>query len=299
MKSGFVAIIGRPNAGKSTLINTLLNEKIAITTYKAQTTRNAILGILNDSDTQIIFVDTPGIHDASTALGTYMNKEAMSQADGADIIYYLIDGQKGLQKQDQEILDKIFTYEIPVFLVLNKIDEISNDTLISRLSFVNNKYDFKEIIPISALNRENIDELLKTTKQYLNDDIMYYPKDVNTNMNIDFKISEIIREKIILNTEQEVPHLVACKIDNIKDKTSKVYIDATIVCNKDSHKAIIIGAQGKMLKKINDQACTDISKLFNNKKIFLSLYVKVEEDWLNSQKKLFNLGYFVGDQDEW
>lgn len=298
MKSGFVAIIGRPNAGKSTLINTLLNEKIAITTYKAQTTRNAILGILNDSDTQIIFVDTPGIHDASTALGTYMNKEAMSQADGADVIYYLIDGQKGLQKQDQEILDKIFTYEIPVFLVLNKIDEISNDTLISRLSFVNNKYDFKEIIPISALNRENIDELLKTTKQYLNDDIMYYPKDVNTNMNIDFKISEIIREKIILNTEQEVPHLVACKIDNIKDKTSKVYIDATIVCNKDSHKAIIIGAQGKMLKKINDQACTDISKLFNNKKIFLSLYVKVEEDWLNSQKKLFNLGYFVGDQDE-
>lgn len=299
MKSGFVAIIGRPNAGKSTLINTLLNEKIAITTYKAQTTRNAILGILNDNDTQIIFVDTPGIHEPNTALGTYMNKEAMSQADGADVIYYLVDGVKGLTKQDQEILDKIFTYDIPVFLVLNKIDEINNDTLISRLSYVNNKYDFKEIIPISALNKDNIDELLKTTKQYLNDDIMYYPKDVNTNVNLDFKISEIIREKIILNTEQEVPHLVACKIDNIKEKTSKVYIDATIICNKDSHKAIIIGAQGKMLKKINDQACTDISKLFNNKKIYLSLYVKVEEDWLNSQKKLFNLGYFTGDKDEW
>lgn len=298
MKSGFVAIIGRPNAGKSTLINTLLNEKIAITTYKAQTTRNAILGILNDNDTQIIFVDTPGIHEPNTALGTYMNKEAMSQADGADVIYYLVDGVKGLAKQDQEILDKIFTYDIPVFLVLNKIDEINNDTLISRLSYVNNKYDFKEIIPISALNKDNIDELLKTTKQYLNDDIMYYPKDVNTNVNLDFKISEIIREKIILNTEQEVPHLVACKIDNIKEKTSKVYIDATIICNKDSHKAIIIGAQGKMLKKINDQACTDISKLFNNKKIYLSLYVKVEEDWLNSQKKLFNLGYFTGDKDE-
>lgn len=298
MKSGFVAIIGRPNAGKSTLINTLLNEKIAITTYKAQTTRNAILGILNDDDTQIIFIDTPGIHEANTALGSYMNKEAMSQADGADVIYYLVDGLKGLQKQDQEILDKIFKYEIPVFLVLNKIDEINSDTLISRLSYVDKKYDFKEIIPISALNKNNIDELLKTTKQYLRDDIMYYPKDVNTNMNIDFKISEIIREKIILNTEQEVPHLVACKIDSIKDKTSKVYIDATIICNKDSHKAIIIGAQGRMLKKINDQACTDIAKLFNNKKIFLSLYVKVEEDWLNSQKKLFNLGYFSGDKDE-
>ena len=298
MKSGFVAIIGRPNAGKSTLINTLLNEKIAITTYKAQTTRNAILGILNDDESQIIFIDTPGIHEASSALGSYMNKEAMSQADGADVIYYLVDGVKGLKPQDIEILDKIFTYDIPVFLILNKIDELNSDTLISRLSYVDKKYDFKEIIPISALNKENIDELLRTTKQYLHDDIMYYPKNVNTNMNVDFKISEIIREKIILNTEQEVPHLVACKIDSIKDKTSKVYIDATIICNKDSHKAIIIGAQGKMLKKINDQSCTDISKLFDNKKIFLSLYVKVEEDWLNSQKKLFNLGYFAGDKDE-
>ena len=298
MKSGFIAIIGKPNAGKSTLLNSLLNEKIAITTSKAQTTRNAILGILNSEDYQIVFIDTPGIHDAKTALGSYMNKEAMSQVEGVDIIYYIVDANKGIQKKDKEILDRLFKYEIPIFLLVNKIDEISSDQLIKRLAFASENYKFSEIIPISALKKDNLQELLETSKKYLHDDVRYYPEDIKTNTNLDFKISEIIREKIILNLEQEVPHLVAVQIEEIKEKTSKVFIEALIVCNKASHKGIIIGKNGSMLKKINDQATSDITKLFDNKKVILSLYVRVQEDWLNSSKQLFNLGYFSGDKDE-
>ncbi len=298
MKSGFIAILGRPNAGKSTLINSIMKEKIAITTQKAQTTRNAILGILNDEDSQIVFIDTPGIHEAKTALGTYMNREALSQAEGVDIIYYIVDGTKGLQSEDKQILEKVFSYGAPVFLLVNKIDEISSDLLIRRLTYASDNYSFAEIIPISALKKDNIDELIATSKGYLTDSVQYYPEDVKTNMNRDFRISEIIREKIILNTREEIPHLVAVRIEEIKEKTSKVQIEATIICNKDTHKGIIIGRSGLMLKKINDQASSDIARLFDGKKIILSLYVKVEEDWLNSQKQLFDLGYFSGDRDE-
>ncbi|MEE3408818.1 MAG: GTPase Era [Erysipelotrichaceae bacterium] len=298
MKSGFIAILGRPNAGKSTLINSIMKEKIAITTQKAQTTRNAILGILNDEDSQIVFIDTPGIHEAKTALGTYMNREALSQAEGVDIIYYIVDGAKGLQSEDKQILERVFSYGAPVFLLVNKIDEISSDLLIRRLTYASDNYSFAEIIPISALKKDNIDELIATSKGYLTDSVQYYPEDVKTNMNLDFRISEIIREKIILNTREEIPHLVAVRIEEIKEKTSKVQIEATINCNKDTHKGIIIGRSGSMLKKINDQASSDIARLFDGKKIILSLYVKVEEDWLNSQKQLFDLGYFSGDRDE-
>ena len=298
MKSGFVAILGKPNAGKSTLLNALLKEKIAITTDKAQTTRNAILGILNEDDYQIIFIDTPGIHQAKTALGSYMNKAALSQADGVDVVYYIVDATKGLQNDDKEILEKVFSYEAPVFLLLNKIDEVSSDLLIQRLKYADDNYDFKELIPISALNSDNLDELLNTTKGYLSDEVMYYPEDIKTNVTLDFQIAEIIREKVIKNLKEEVPHLVACKVDEIKEKTSKVFIEAVIICNKDTHKGIIIGKNGSMLKRINDQASTDIAKLFNNKKIILSLYVRVQEDWLNSQKQLFDLGYFTGDRNE-
>lgn len=298
MKSGFIAILGRPNAGKSTLINSIMKEKIAITTQKAQTTRNAILGILNDEDSQIVLIDTPGIHEAKTALGTYMNREALSQAEGVDIIYYIVDGTKGLQSEDKQILERVFSYGAPVFLLVNKIDEISSDLLIRRLTYASDNYSFAEIIPISALKKDNIDELIATSKGYLTDSVQYYPEDVKTNMNLDFRISEIIREKIILNTREEIPHLVAVRIEEIKEKTSKVQIEATIICNKDTHKGIIIGRSGSMLKKINDQASSDIARLFDGKKIILSLYVKVEEDWLNSQKQLFDLGYFSGDRDE-
>ena len=280
MKSGFVAIIGKPNAGKSTLLNALLGRKLAITTHKAQTTRNSILGILNREDLQIIFIDTPGIHEAKTYLGSYMNREAYAQANGADLIYYLIDSSKGLNSDDRKVLDRIFSYDIPVFAVFNKIDEISSDKLIERCNYAANNYDFKEIVPISALEKENLEELLKTTTGYLNDGILYYPQDREDISTLDFKISEIIREKIILSTFEEVPHLTAVKIDEYKETENKVFIEASIIVNKQSHKGIIIGKQGSMLKKINMAASKDIRELLG-KKVILSLYVKVEEDWLN------------------
>ncbi|MBQ1478188.1 MAG: GTPase Era [Erysipelotrichaceae bacterium] len=297
MKSGFVAIIGRPNAGKSTLLNTILGEKIAITTPKAQTTRNAILGIYNREDLQIVFIDTPGIHKAETNLGSYMNKEALSQAAGVDVIYYIADGSRGLRDEDQEILEKLFSYEIPVFYLVNKTDVMSRDELIERLAYAGKNYDFAEIIPISALSNDNIDDLLETTEKYLHDDIRYFPEDAVSSMSRDFRISEIIREKVIMNTEQEVPHLAACQVEEVKETEKKMYIEATIICNKPGHKGIIIGRGGSMLKKINDAASKDLKELFG-KKIILSLYVRVEEDWLNKDKRLFELGYFRGDQDE-
>ena len=292
MKSGFVAIVGKPNAGKSTLINSLMGKKIAITTHKAQTTRNAILGILNNQEYQIVFIDTPGIHNPNTHLGSYMNKEAYNQAFGADVIYYIVDGNAGLRNEDKEILEKIFEYEVPVFLLVNKIDELSNEKLIERLAYASSNYDFKEIIPISALNKDNLDDLLKTTLEYLSDSVKYYPDDVVTPNSLEFQISEIIREKVILNTEQEVPHLTAVKIDTLKETDSRITIEASIIVNKDSHKGIIIGKSGSMLKKINGQAAREIKNL-TGKKVFLSLYVRVEEDWLNKDKKLFDLGYFL------
>lgn len=291
MKSGFVAIIGKPNAGKSTLLNALLNKKLAITTYKAQTTRNSILGILNKEDLQIVFIDTPGIHNAKTYLGSYMNKEAYAQANGADLIYYMVDATKGINREDKEVLDKIFSYDIPTFCIFNKIDEVASEKLIERCSYAASHYDFKEIIPISALEKENLDELLKTTEGYLNDGVLYYPKDQDDIRTNDFKISEIIREKIILNTYEEVPHLTAVKVDEYVESENKIKIEASIIVNKQSHKGIIIGKQGTMLKKINMAASKEIKELLG-KKVILSLYVKVEEDWLNKEKKLFDLGYF-------
>lgn len=291
MKSGFIAIIGRPNAGKSTLLNNLLNRKLAITTYKAQTTRNAILGILNEDDYQIVFVDTPGIHNAKSALGSYMNKEAYAQANGADLIFYLVDGNKGLQREDEEVLETIFSYDIPVFLLMNKIDEFSSDRLISRLNYANTHYDFAEIIPISALKKDNLGELLTVAKQYLQEGVQYFPEDAITNVSTRFTVSEIIREKVILNTYEEIPHFVAVNIEEYKETEKRLYIEATIIVNKDTHKGIVIGKQGTMLRKINEAATKDITKLIG-KKVILSLYVRVEEDWLNKEKRLFELGYF-------
>jgi len=291
MKSGFVALIGRPNAGKSTLLNALIDKKLAITSPKAQTTRNSILGIYNQEDLQLIFIDTPGIHEAKTYLGSYMNKEAYSQANGADVIYYLVDATVGINREDEAVLEKLFSYEVPIFCIFNKIDEVKSDRLIKRCTYAANNFNFAEIIPLSALKRDNLVELLKTTVTYLHDGILYYPKEVEDVQSIEFKISEIIREKIIMNLSDEIPHLSAVQIDEYKEGNSKVKIGATVIVNKESHKAIIIGKQGAMLKRINSGASLELSKLLN-KRIYLSLYIRVEEDWLNKQKRLFDLGYF-------
>ena len=295
MKSGFVAIVGRPNAGKSTLINNLIGEKVSIISYKAETTRNSIVGVLNRDDLQIVFVDTPGIHKSNSVLGNYMNKEAFKQADGVDVIYYLCDAKKGLNEDDEEILKQMFGYHVPIFLLLNKIDLISKDQILSRILYANDKYQFNEIIPISAANKENIDELLNTTLGYLHDEVKFYPDDVTTNTTLEFRIAELIREKVLLKTEQEIPHLVACKVDKIRYTEKRAFVEATIICNRDSHKAIIIGHNGSKLKQINQAAVKDISELLGCK-ASLNLFVKVEEDWMNKNSKLLDLGYYIGDK---
>ena len=295
MKSGFVAIIGKPNAGKSTLINAILKEKVSITSHKAQTTRNAIIGIYNSDDMQIVFSDTPGIHEATTTLGSYMNKEALKQADGMDIIYYLVDANKGLDEKDDQILKQLFAYKVPVFLILNKIDLLSKDQILARIIYANSHYEFAEIIPLSAKEENNLDELLKTSAKYFNDDMMYYPKDAVTNTTTEFRIAEIIREKILLKCAQEIPHFVACKVDTMRETEARYFIEASITCNRDTHKAIIIGHHGKMLQSINIAASRDIEKMLG-KKVKLSLFVKVEEDWMNKNSKLLDLGYFIGDK---
>ena len=295
MKSGFVAIIGKPNAGKSTLINAILKEKVSITSHKAQTTRNAIIGIYNSDDLQIVFSDTPGIHEATTTLGSYMNKEALKQADGMDIVYYLVDAKAGLDEKDDQILKQLFSYKVPVFLILNKIDLLAKDKIIERIVYANSHYEFAEIIPLSALNADNIDELLKTSASYFHDDMAYYPKDAVTNTTVEFRISEIIREKILLKCAQEIPHFVACKVDRMRETEARVFIEASITCNRDTHKAIIIGHHGKMLQSINIAASRDIEAMLK-KKVKLSLFVKVEEDWMNKNSKLLDLGYFIGDK---
>ena len=290
MKSGFIAILGRPNAGKSTLINSIMKEKIAITTQKAQTTRNAILGILNDEDSQIVFIDTPGIHEAKTALGAYMNREALSQAEGVDIIYYIVDGTKGLQSEDKQILERVFSYGAPVFLLVNKIDEISSDLLIRRLTYASDNYSFAEIIPISALKKDNIDELIATSKGYLTDSVQYYPEDVKTNMNRDFRISEIIREKILMYLQDEVPHGVAVEIEEFVEEDTLTRISAVIYCERKSHKGMIIGKNGRKLKGIGKSAREEIEGLLGTK-VFLQTWVKVKENWRDSDIALSNFGY--------
>lgn len=297
MKSGFIALVGKPNSGKSTLLNRILNRKVSIVSDKAQTTRNSILGVYNKDDLQIVFVDTPGIHNAKNSLGTYMNKVSFNEANGCDVIYYLSDATKGLDNEDKEILSKIFTYDIPVFLVVTKIDLAKKNLVMTRLNYALNNYDFAEFIPISALNNDNIDELISTTVNYLNEGPRYYPDDFDSNISFNQKVSEIIRERILKNIDKEIPHLVAVSIDRTEETDSKIIVEATITVNKDSHKGILLGKKGDMLKKINMESVSELESIYN-KKVVLSLFVKVEEDWVNNEKKMFELGYFIDKNDK-
>ncbi len=295
MKSGFVAIVGKPNAGKSTLINALIHEKVSIISHKAQTTRNSIIGVLNQEDLQIVFLDTPGIHKANTILGNYMNKEAFKQADGVDVIYYLCDAKKGLDDQDREILEQMFSYHVPIFLLLNKIDLISKDQLVSRVIYANENYKFTEIIPISAGNQENLQELLDTTLKYIHDDIQFYPEDVTTNTTIEFRISELIREKILQLTHEEIPHSVAVTVDKMqRDEYDKVHVYANIIVERASQKGMVIGKGGKLLKEVGIRARKDIEALLGNK-VYLELWVKVDKDWRNKKSHIEDMGYRSSD----
>lgn len=297
MKSGFIALLGRPNAGKSTLLNALLSQKVAIISDKPQTTRNQIRGIRTDDDSQIVFIDTPGIHKPKHELGSFMNKEAKSVASGVDLLYLIVDVSQPFGVGDNYVLELVKRYKLPVFLILNKIDLITKDELIKLIDDYSKRYDFDEIIPISAFNHTNINRLIDVTKDYLEDGIKYYPDDQVVDYPEQFIISELIREKILFYTEEEIPHSVAVVIEKVIRKKSNFVIYALILVKRDSQKGIIIGKQGRMIKQIGIDARKDIEGILGEK-IFLELFVRVEKDWRNKKSKLKQLGYIPIEIEE-
>jgi len=290
MKSGFVGIIGRPNVGKSTLINSIVGSKVAITTSKPQTTRNIIQGIYNDDDTQIVFVDTPGIHKPNTKLGQTLNKQAYYSMEDTDILLFLVDATEELGKGDMFVIDKLKTIDKPVILVINKVDRIAKEKIFEKIIEYKDLYDFKDIVPLSALKNDNVKELIKVVKEYLPDEIQYYGKDDVTNKSLEFLMAEIVREKIMNLTEQEVPHSITCQTQAVEiGKTSyTIYID--IIVDRDSLKKIVIGKQGQMIKEIGIRARKDLEKLLN-KNIYLELRVKTVKDWRDKEKYLNEYGF--------
>lgn len=290
MRSGFVGIIGRPNVGKSTLINSIVGKKIAITTSKPQTTRNIIQGIYNDEDSQIVFVDTPGIHKPSNKLGQTLNKQSYYSIEDTDIILLLVDATKKYGKGDQFVLDKLKAVDKPVILVINKVDRITKEDIINKIIEYKDLFDFKEIVPLSALKKDNIKELIKSVKKYLPDEIQYYDKNDVTNKSLEFLMSEIVREKVMNLTSEEVPHSITCQTEAVEvSKTSyKIYIN--IIVDRDSLKKIIIGKNGNMIKEIGIRARKELEVLLN-RNVYLDLKVKTVKDWRDKEKYLNEYGF--------
>ena len=293
-KSGFVSIVGRPNVGKSTLLNHILETKLAITSSTAQTTRNTIQGIYTDDEAQIIFMDTPGIHKPQDGLGSFMNTTALNSIYGVDVVLFLAPADEKIGRGDRFIIERLKEADGPVYLLLNKIDLLSKEELIKKLNEWKELYDFKEIIPISALNGDNVDTLIKTIKDELNEGVMYYPKDHITDHPERFIMAEFIREKILYFTREEVPHSVAIVIERMAEDEEGVEVMATIVVDRPSQKGIIIGKQGTMIKKIREQARREM-KRFLQVPVSLELFVRVEKNWRNKQKYLREFGYDEND----
>lgn len=290
MKSGFVSIVGRPNVGKSTLLNSLLERKIAITSNVSGTTRNVIQGIYNDDDSQIVFIDTPGIHKPVNKLGNFMNNQAYSMIDEVDIILFLVDVTEKFGKGDQFILNRIKDLDKPIFLILNKVDLINKKELLNIISNYSSLYDFKEIIPISSLKNDNITDLISTIKNYLPRDGQMYDEDMVTNISRDFYIAEVVREKLLRLTTKEVPHTITCLVENFEEDENIANINVLIIVDRENLKKIIIGKNGQMLKKVGILARSDIEE-FLGKQVNLKTYVKVIEDWREKEKYLRELGF--------
>ena len=282
MRSGFVSIVGRPNVGKSTLLNSLINKKLAITSSKAGTTRNIIYGIYNEEDCQIVFVDTPGMGRSADKLEEHLNKKAYSSLEN-DIVLFIVDAFGGFGSGDEKILSKLKQDNKKVILVLNKIDKLSKEEVFNQIVKVKDLYDFLEIVPVSGLKGKNVYELIKVIKKYLPDDIKYFSDDVITNVTEEFMVGEIIREKVLLLTNDEVPHEVTCVVESMEFKKKKAYITALIILNRDNLKSIIIGKNGSMLKKIGSMARSDIEQLLGVS-VYLELYVKTIENWKNKEE---------------
>lgn len=294
MKSGFVSIVGRPNVGKSTLLNKLLNQKIAITSDKVGTTRNTIYGIYNDEDSQIVFVDTPGINKATSKLGEVLNNKAYSSFDN-DLVLFLVDIASGFGTNDNRILNRLKEDNKDVILVLTKVDKIKKDKLYDEIIKLKDLYNFLDIVPISSIKGINTTELIEVIKKYLKDDVKYFDDDVITNVSEKFLVGEIIREKILILTKEEVPHAVTCIVENMEFKKDKCYINACIVVDRDNLKGIIIGKNGQMLKKVGTMAREEIEVLLG-KKVYLELFVKVIENWRQKPNLFEELG--ISEEDD-
>lgn len=291
-KSGFISIIGRPNVGKSTFLNRVIGQKIAIMSDKPQTTRNKVQGVLTENNAQMIFIDTPGIHKPKHKLGDFMVKSAINALREVDVILFMVNAVEGIGRGDEYIIEKLEGIKTPIFLVVNKIDEVHPDELLPLIEKYKEKLDFKAIVPISALQGNNIETLLAAIKKELPEGPQYYPADQVTDHPERFIISELIREKALHLTREEVPHSIAVVIDSIKKMEGKetVHVMATIIVERSSQKGIIIGKQGSMLKEIGQRAREDIELLLGSK-VYLELWVKVQKDWRNKASVLRDYGF--------
>ena len=290
-KSGFIAVIGRPNVGKSTLINSLIGQKIAIMSDKPQTTRNKILCVLTQDDAQIIFIDTPGIHKPKHKLGEYMLHAAENTLKEVDVITFVVDATEDLGAGELYILERLQATNKPVILVVNKLDKITKQQVLPIISRYTEKYPFVGVVPISAKEKTNLDGLLVEIKKHLEEGPQYYPSDMVTDQPERLIVAELVREKVLILTREEIPHAIAVDVDEMTTRSNQdVYIRATIYVERDSQKGIIIGAKGMLLKEIGALARRDIETLLGSK-IYLDLWVKVKKDWRNRDGALKSFGF--------
>ncbi|MDY3974806.1 GTPase Era [uncultured Veillonella sp.] len=290
-KSGFVAVVGRPNVGKSTLINALIGDKIVIVSDKAQTTRNRIVCVYMDEKKQIVFMDTPGIHKPKHKLGEFMVKAAVDSLKEVEAVLFLVAGNEKRGPGDNFIIEQLKNVDVPVFLVINKIDTLTKEQVLETIVEYKNLYPFEGIIPISAREKDNIQEVLHVLEDVLPEGPQYFPEDMITDQPERLIIADIVREKILLKTREEIPHAIAVDVDEMKQRDDgTTYIRATIYCERDSQKGIIIGKKGSMLRELGAEARTDIERLLATK-VYLDLWVKVKKDWRNKSGMLSEFGY--------
>lgn len=290
MKSGFVSLVGRPNVGKSSLLNRIINKHVAITSNVAGTTRNLIEGIYNESDCQIIFVDTPGISKPINKLDRVLNKQAYSLTKDVDLILLVVDIEAGIGKGDKFLMENLKDNKIPVILVINKIDRVSREKLIKVISELK-EYPFAEIVPVSALKNDNVDHLIEVIKKYLNDDVKYYDDYIYTSSSIPFMASELVREKLLNSTSEEIPHSITCHCIKFEEKKDLINISVDIIVDRDNIKGMIIGRHGDKLKTVGIEARNELEDMLG-KKVYLELYVKTILNWKEKEKYLKELGFF-------
>lgn len=289
-KSGFVTLVGRPNVGKSTLLNNIIGEKVSIVSDKIQTTRNRIHGILTADDGQVIFVDTPGVHKPKHELGDTMVNISLQTLRDVDVVLFVINAAEGFGSGDEFIMNKLKDINIPVFLVINKIDLVHPDDLLPLIASYNEMMDFAETVPVSALNQNNIDTLVDVIKSYLPEGPQFYHEEDKTDRSLQFQMGEIIREKVLIHTEEEVPHSVHVEVEFVEEQKNRTHIHATIITERPSQKGILIGKRGSMLKQIGIDARKELES-FLDTKVNLQLWVKVVKDWRNRRNLLEKYGF--------